>query len=253
MTDVDWGELLGRSSAMETVDPPANLHRDQGVFITGAGGSFGSALTLQLAQLRPRTLLLLDASEQNLYELDATLKRLASPIRYVAALGSICDDELWLEHSLVGYNYRLPEIQCVRGLEQLRRVESILARRAEVAAWYDQGLRGNRDLILPELQIPEGRISWCVYVVRLSDRFQRHHRDAIVATLREQGIACGRYFAPIRLQPAYRDMPKPNDPLTVTEHVAQRSIALPFFNRISPAEVREVCGKLQDTVRLVSS
>jgi dTDP-4-amino-4,6-dideoxygalactose transaminase len=48
-------------------------------------------------------------------------------------------------------------------------------------------------------------------------------------------------------------MPKPNDPLTVTQHVAQRSIALPFFNRISPAEVREVCGKLQDTVRLVSS
>jgi FlaA1/EpsC-like NDP-sugar epimerase len=49
MTDVDWGELLGRSSAMETVDPPANLHRDQCVFITGAGGSIGSALTLQLA------------------------------------------------------------------------------------------------------------------------------------------------------------------------------------------------------------
>lgn len=159
----------------------------------------------------------------------------------------------WLEHSLVGYNYRLSEIQCALGLEQLLRVEGILARRAEVAAWYDQCLHGKHDLILPELQIPEGRISWFVYVVRLSERFQRHHRDAIVATLREQGIACGRYFAPIHLQPAYRDLPKPNDPLTVTEHAAQRSIALPFFNRISLDDVREVCGKLQDAVRLVSS
>jgi perosamine synthetase len=159
----------------------------------------------------------------------------------------------WLEHSLVGYNYRLSEMQCALGLEQLRRVESILARRAEVAALYDQHLRGNPDLTLPELHMLEGRISWFVYVVRSSERFQRHHRDAIVATLREQGIACGRYFAPIHLQPAYRDLPKPNDPLAVTEHAAQRSIALPFFNRISPAEVHEVCGKLQDAVRLVSS
>ena len=154
----------------------------------------------------------------------------------------------WLEHSLVGYNYRLSEMQCALGLEQLRRIENILARRAEVAAMYDQQLRGNPDLTLPELQVPEGRISWFVYVVRLSDRLQRHHRDAIVTALREQGIACGRYFAPIHLQPAYQDLPGTTAPLPVTEHVGARSIALPFFNRISPAEVREVCGKLQDAI-----
>ena len=158
----------------------------------------------------------------------------------------------WLEHSLVGYNYRLSEMQCALGLEQLRRIESILARRAEVAAMYDQHLRGNPDLTLPGLHIPEGRISWFVYVVRLSDRLQRHHRDAIVAALRKQGIGCGRYFAPIHLQPAYSNLPKPQDPLTVTERVGVRSIALPFFNRISSEEVREVCEKLQDAIRAIS-
>ncbi|MHB1794189.1 MAG: polysaccharide biosynthesis protein [Acidobacteriaceae bacterium] len=94
MTGVDWGELLGRPAAMEIVDPPADLHRDQCVFITGTGGSIGCALTMRLAELQPRLLLLLDASEQNLYELDARLKRLASPVPYVAVLGSICDDGL---------------------------------------------------------------------------------------------------------------------------------------------------------------
>jgi perosamine synthetase len=157
----------------------------------------------------------------------------------------------WLEHSLVGYNYRLSEMQCALGLEQLRRIESILARRAEVAATYDQQLRGNPDLTLPELHVPDGRISWFVYVVRLGDRLQRYHRDAIVASLREQGIGCGRYFAPIHLQPAYQDLPKPKALLAVTEHVGARSIALPFFNRISPVEVREVCGKLQDAIRAI--
>jgi FlaA1/EpsC-like NDP-sugar epimerase len=92
--DMDWADLLGRASAREPTHLPADLHRDECVLITGAGGSIGSALTLQLAQLRPRLLLLLDSSEQNLYELDAKLRRLASPVRYVAVLGSMDDDEL---------------------------------------------------------------------------------------------------------------------------------------------------------------
>jgi dTDP-4-amino-4,6-dideoxygalactose transaminase len=45
----------------------------------------------------------------------------------------------------------------------------------------------------------------------------------------------------------------PNDPLTVTEHVGARTVALPFFNRISSAEVREVCGKLHDAIRAIST
>ena len=94
MTDMHWAGLLGRASAIERAHPPADLHRDHCVLITGAGGSIGSALTLQLAQLRPRMLLLLDASEQNLYELDAKMQRLACPVRHIAVLGSIDDDEL---------------------------------------------------------------------------------------------------------------------------------------------------------------
>lgn len=159
----------------------------------------------------------------------------------------------WLEHTLVGYNYRLSEMQCALGLEQLYRVESILTRRAELAAMYDRQLRGNPDLVLPELHISSGRISWFVYVVRLSDRLQRHHRDAIIAALRRQGIGCGRYFAPIHLQPAYRALPTSDDPLTVTEYIGARTIALPFFNRISSAAVREVCDNLQDAIREVSA
>jgi dTDP-4-amino-4,6-dideoxygalactose transaminase len=43
------------------------------------------------------------------------------------------------------------------------------------------------------------------------------------------------------------------DPLTSTEHAGARSIALPFFNKISAAEVREVCDKLQHAIRAIST
>lgn len=94
MTELDWAGLLRRPSTKENAYPPANLHRDQCVLVTGAGGSIGSALTLQLARLRPRLLLLLDASEQNLYELDAELQRLTLPVRYLVVPGDAGDDEL---------------------------------------------------------------------------------------------------------------------------------------------------------------
>lgn len=94
MIHMDWSGLPGRAAAVGSTRPPANLHRDQCVLITGAGGSIGSALSLRLAGMQPRMLLLLDASEQNLYDLDAKLQRLASPTRYIAVLGDIGDDEL---------------------------------------------------------------------------------------------------------------------------------------------------------------
>ena len=46
ITDIDWAALLGRASALGSEHPPADLHRDQCVLITGAGGSIGSALVL---------------------------------------------------------------------------------------------------------------------------------------------------------------------------------------------------------------
>ncbi len=176
--------------------------------------------------------------------------RIAERARSLRNQGRTTSGE-WFDHAEIGYNYRLSEMNCSLGRTQLQRLDSILERRAEVAAWYDACLNANPDLILPALNIPEGRISWFVYVVRLSERFHQAERDSIIRLLGEQGIQCGRYFAPIHLQPAYRDMPSPKERLSVTEQVGQRSIALPFFNAISFSAIEEVCRSLQEAMRTV--
>jgi perosamine synthetase len=158
----------------------------------------------------------------------------------------------WFDHAELGYNYRLSEIHCALGRGQLHRLENILERRAQVAAWYHSCLEGNPDLILPALDVPDGRISWFVYAVRLSARFRQADRDAIIQALKEQGIGCGRYFAPIHMQPACRDLPPPKNPLWVTEQAGQRSIALPFFNAISFSAVQEVCRSLKQAMASLS-
>jgi perosamine synthetase len=154
------------------------------------------------------------------------------------------DSGNWFEHSDIGYNYRLAEMNCALGIAQLKRIEAILPRRETIAKKYDEKLKGNENLILPPLTVPRRKISWFVYVVRLSEDFSQLHRDWIAKEMDRRGIACGRYFAPIHLQPAYRDASVPSAGLEVTEREASRTLALPFFNRLEEQQIDEVCENL---------
>jgi perosamine synthetase len=151
----------------------------------------------------------------------------------------------WFDHTDLGYNYRLSEMNCALGIAQLERIENILLMRESVARRYTEKLKGNSHLILPELVLTGGRISWFTYVVRLSEQFTRADRDRIVAGLKKEGIGCGRYFAPIHLQPLYvRLFGYSDGDFPFTEDNAARSIALPFFNRITDDQIDEVTGRL---------
>jgi perosamine synthetase len=156
----------------------------------------------------------------------------------------------WYEHTDLGYNYRITEFCCAIGIEQMKRIGSILERRAEIARRYEELLGNNHDIVTPSLHEPDGKISWMVYVVRLGDRFGREDRDWIVAELKSRGIECQRYFAPIHLQPLYRrSFGYRKGHLPVTEHIAARTIALPFFNQLTDEQIAEVCGNLEELVR----
>jgi perosamine synthetase len=152
----------------------------------------------------------------------------------------------WFQHIEVGYNYRLSEIACSLGITQLERLPEILARREYAARLYHRHLAANRDLILPATDLPDIRISWFVYVVRLAPRFTTTDRDRVVQDLQQSGIGCGRYFAPIHLQPAYAA--QHHVELPVTESEASRTLALPFFNRITEVQIVQVSDALEAAI-----
>jgi perosamine synthetase len=164
---------------------------------------------------------------------------LARRIRALRNQGRYETDD-WFQHTELGYNYRISEINCALGLAQMTRLTEILGKREAVASAYDQRLQPYADLILPALASPAGRISWFVYVVRLRPA---HKRDAIVEGLAAAGIASGRYFAPIHLQPSYAAW-RTSSHLAVTEAEASRTIALPFFNQIEGSAIDEICHTL---------
>jgi perosamine synthetase len=153
-------------------------------------------------------------------------------------------DHAWFDHVELGYNYRLSEMQCALGLAQLARIDDILARREAIARRYCDLLCDDPDLLLPAVDIPGQRLSWFVFVVRLASSLARADRDRISHDLAAAGIATGRYFAPIHLQPAYATW-RESAHLPITESVAARTLALPFFNRITGEQIDRVCSVLR--------
>jgi len=137
--------------------------------------------------------------------------------------------DAWLAHARMGYNFRIDEMSAVLGEVQLSRLEEILAKRRGVAAMYHRRLGQLEEIHLPPMAAPE-RASWFVYVIRLADRFSREDRDAVIARLGELGIQARNYFVPIHTQPYIREMLGTRQgEFPITERVADRTIALPFF------------------------
>jgi perosamine synthetase len=156
----------------------------------------------------------------------------------------------WLDHAEIGYNYRLSEISCALGRVQLSRINEMLAWRRTAAERYNSLLGEIPRLELPPLALPGRSISWFVYVVRLPEAVASvpSIRDKVQALLAANGIATGRYFAPIHLQPAWCGNRSATSSLALTESIARRTLALPFFNRISLAQQHEVAIALSDAL-----
>ena len=159
----------------------------------------------------------------------------------------------WLQHEELGYNYRISELNCALGVEQLKRIESILGRRGAIAREYHLRLQNDPHLELPPIELPRRRLSWFVYVVRLRNSFTAFHRDQLFREMAARGMGCGRYFAPIHLQPVYQSLPNQRMNLPVTESQAARTLALPFFNRITEAQIAEVCSTLLEVLPSVTA
>jgi len=155
----------------------------------------------------------------------------------------------WLQHVRLGYNYRLSDINCALGIAQLERIDEIIGKRERVAKLYGEKLKEVTGVIAPPFE-PGKRISWFVYVVRLADRFRRRDRDTVLAKLREAGIGCSDYFSPIHLQPFYRrEFGFKKGDFPVTERVSERTIALPFHNNLTSADVDLVGETLKKVLK----
>jgi len=159
------------------------------------------------------------------------------------------EDESWLYHTRLGYNYRISDINCALGISQLKRLDKIIEIRDVVAKIYSQKLSEVEEVITPYVSPDTTRMSWFVYVIRLTDKFSKFERDQIIEELSKRGIQTRNYFEAIHLEPFYVEQFgfKEGD-FPITEFVSERTIALPFYTTMSEEEIDYVVKNLKEVI-----
>ncbi len=154
--------------------------------------------------------------------------------------------DAWLNHSRLGYNYRLDEMSAALGFSQIRRLDELLNKRAQVAAWYNTRLQNEELIEVPQIVETTTRMSWFVYVVRIKPPASR---DEVMRGLQAAGVPSRPYFTPIHLQPFYREkFGCQRGDFPVTEHLGDVSLALPFSGVMTEEQVDYVCQQLREGV-----
>ena len=158
--------------------------------------------------------------------------------------------DTWLQHTLLGYNYRLDEMSAAIGKVQVTRLDELLAKREQVADWYQERLGSVQGIETLYISPDTTRMSWFVYVVRFSEHLDR---DLIADKLGERGVPARPYFIPIHLQPymVERFGYQPGD-FPITEELGRRGLAIPFSGVMTEEQVAYVCEMLEEVVGEVS-
>jgi len=147
-------------------------------------------------------------------------------------------------HEILGFNFRMTDIQAAIGLVQLDKLPRNTARRQEIAARYDAAF-ADLPVILPVT--PEGRTHvYHQYTIGLAP----HVRDAVVADMGAGGIGVGVYYPiPVHRQQYVLELGIDAD-LPLTDAAAATCMSLPMFPTLTDAEQDEVIRVLRASVAL---
>jgi perosamine synthetase len=147
-----------------------------------------------------------------------------------------------------GFNFRLSELHAALGAAQMERLDALIEARDALAGAYRRRLAGIQGLGLPPRAGPAERVARFTYVVRLPG--PPGIRARVSARLTDEGIGNGHYFPAIHRLPAYADPAVVRaGPLPVTEAMADRCLALPFFPGLTEAQIDRVCARLKAAIR----
>lgn len=153
------------------------------------------------------------------------------------------EGETWFyEQQLLGYNYRLSDIQAALGLSQLQKLDDFITKRREQAAFYDQALSA-LPLKLPDVPAYTDS-AWHIYVVELL----QHDRKKVFQALQAKRIGVNVHYIPIHLHPYYQELGfKPGD-FPVAEKYYKMALTLPLFPTLSREEQEYVVQSLKEVL-----
>ncbi len=151
----------------------------------------------------------------------------------------------YYEQQDLGFNYRLPDINCALGLSQLSRLNDFLQRRREIADRYNEALKITSGLLLPPEPFGADSLNtsaWHLYIIRLA--VDRPSRSQVIEKLREEGIGTQVHYIPVYLHPYYLKLGYRPGLCPQAEDYYKRCLTIPLFPAMTDAELERVIAAI---------
>jgi perosamine synthetase len=182
-------------------------------------------------------------------KLDETLRRFRNHGISTDARQRHKAGQWYYEMVLLGFNYRLPDIACALGLEQMTRLDANLARRREIAAVYTKAFREIPGVVPPAVR-PEANPAWHLYPIRLDLAKLTADRGQIFRALRAENVGVNVHYIPVHTHPYYREQfGYKGGEFPVAEDAYARLLSLPMFHAMTDRDVADVIQAVGKVMR----
>ncbi len=158
------------------------------------------------------------------------------------------DGPWYYEQQLLGYNYRMTDIQAALGISQLKKLDQFIQRREEIVRQYNEAFQKLSGLNLP-YQLGNTRSSWHLYIIRVNPGQSLVSRDGLFAGLTERNIGVNVHYIPVYRHPYYQNSGYPNGLCPEAEEFYARAISLPLFPKMTDRDVTDVIDTILDLLK----
>jgi dTDP-4-amino-4,6-dideoxygalactose transaminase len=147
----------------------------------------------------------------------------------------------YYEIDSIGFNYRLTDLQAALGSSQMPRLEAFIAKRADIAARYDEALRTTPYLPSPRAR-PGYRHGYHLYVIRTRDR------ERVYRALRDRGVGVQVHYVPVHHHPIAANDILPDDGLPNCDAAYDEILSLPIYPGLTSADQDHVIAMLMEVL-----
>jgi perosamine synthetase len=161
-------------------------------------------------------------------------------IRLLKGQGMDPNHRYW--HSIIGYNYRMTNIQAAIGCAQLENVDWHIGQRIRIAGLYNDNLKTHSDLITLPIQKDGAKNVYWLYSILLKDTTDGK-RDSIMKNLVQRGIETRPFFYPMHILPPYQHL-QPQSEFPVANRISAQGINLPSYGNLTSDDVQFISSQL---------
>lgn len=145
----------------------------------------------------------------------------------------------YYEMTDLGYNYRMTDLQAALGVSQLKKLDSFIARRQEIARQYDEAFKDVPNIVTPTL-LDDVASGWHLYMIQL----EGVDRKQVFNAMRAANIGVHVHYIPVYWHPYYRDLGYKRGLCPVAEAWYEKALTLPIHPGLTEEQMKKILSEL---------